>query len=129
MAAIGKVNRGLFAAASNLMTTRVRAYLFGLIPWGVRTMTFERVDQRRREIQTRERDFFVRRWDHLIRVEPLEGGRCRYTDDIEIRAGMLTFGVWLFAMWFYRHRQKRWQQVAQRLAGLSELPGAMLGLA
>jgi len=32
-----------------------------------------------------------------------------YTDEIEIQAGWLTPGIWLFAQLFYRHRQRRWK--------------------
>jgi hypothetical protein len=53
----------------------------------------------------------VRRWDHLIRVEPADGGRTRYSDTIEVEAGALTPLVWLFAKLFYRHRQRRWRTI------------------
>jgi hypothetical protein len=91
--------------------------LFGLVPLGTRTLVFERIDPECMEVQTRERDQLVRRWDHLIRLRSLDTGRCRYSDKIEIEAGWLTPLVWLFAAWFYRHRQRRWQTVARRLAG------------
>lgn len=100
----------------NLETAVVRPRLFGVIPWGTRSMTFERVDSRRRTIQTREHDALVARWDHRIQVRPLADGRCQYTDEIEINAGLLTPLVWLFAQCFYRHRQRRWQDVARRLS-------------
>jgi hypothetical protein len=96
-------------------TLRCRSYLFGLIPLGTRTVFFERIDPAAREIQTRERDPLVRRWDHIIRVEPLGDGRCRYSDEIEVEAGLLTPLVWLFTRAFYGHRQRRWQAVAKRL--------------
>ena len=35
--------------------------------------------------------------------------------EIVIEAGPLTLLVWLFANWFYRHRQRRWRRVARRL--------------
>ena len=38
-----------------------------------------------------------------------------YADEIEIRAGLLTVFVWLFAHGFYRYRQMRWQRVIRRL--------------
>jgi hypothetical protein len=40
------------------------------------------------------------------------------SDEIEIEAGWLTFFVWLFAQWFYRHRQRKWRNVARRLSGM-----------
>jgi hypothetical protein len=51
-------------------------------------------------------------------VRPLEAGTCRYSDEIEIDAGLLTPLVWLFARVFYGHRQRRWQKVAMRLLEL-----------
>jgi hypothetical protein len=81
-------------------------------------MFFERVDRVRREIQTREKDILCRQWDHLIQVRESEDGRTLYSDSIEIDAGMLTLPVWLFANWFYRHRQNRWKMIAQQLAAV-----------
>jgi hypothetical protein len=92
-----------------------RSYLLGLVPLGTRTLLFERIDQKAQKIQTREHDPLVRRWDHVIRVAAAGDGRTRYSDEIEIDAGALTLPVWLFAQWFYRHRQRRWQSVARRL--------------
>jgi hypothetical protein len=96
-------------------TVLMRPYIFGWIPVGTRRMHWERIDPMAGEMQTREHDPLVRRWDHRIQVEPLAAGECRYTDDIEIDAGVLTLPVWLFAQWFYRHRQRRWRRVARRL--------------
>jgi hypothetical protein len=101
----------------NHATLRLRCFLFGVVPLGTRTLTFERIDDQRREIQTHEYDALVRRWDHLIRVAPIAPGECRYSDTIEIEAGILTPAVWLFATFFYQHRQRRWQAVARRLQG------------
>jgi hypothetical protein len=98
-------------------TVRCRVYLFGVVPLGLRTIVLERVDGERREIQSRERDRLIRRWDHLVRVRPEPGGRTRYRDEIVIQAGVLTLPVWVFARWFYRHRQRRWRAVARRLHG------------
>jgi hypothetical protein len=98
------------------MPVRCRSYLFGVFYLGVRTLQFERIDQAGREIQTREKDPIVRRWDHRIRVEAISGGRAHYSDEIEIDAGILTPVVWLFAAGFYRHRQRRWRAIARRLA-------------
>jgi len=100
---------------SALSTLRCRTHLFGVIPLGTRTLYFERIDAERREIQSREHDALIQRWDHLVRIEPLGPGQCRYSDEIEIEAGPLTLAVWLFACAFYRHRQRRWQTVAKRL--------------
>ncbi|HEY1012423.1 MAG TPA: hypothetical protein VGE07_06925 [Herpetosiphonaceae bacterium] len=53
-------------------------------------------------------------WDHLIRLRALPDGRTLYADLVEVRAGLLTPLVWLFAQVFYRHRQRRWRRLAAR---------------
>jgi hypothetical protein len=99
---------------------RCRLYLFGVLPLGTRRLIFERIDPAAREIQTREQDPVVRRWDHRIRAQARDDGRTDYSDEIEIDAGLLTLPVWLFAHWFYRHRQRRWRAIARGLGGIGE---------
>lgn len=53
----------------------------------------------------------VRQWEHTITILPAPGGAI-YRDRVDIRAGVLTPLVWLFARVFYRHRQRRWQALA-----------------
>jgi hypothetical protein len=96
-------------------TVRLRSFMFGFIPLGVRTLRFEHIDHERREIQTREHDPLIRRWDHRIQFEPLGPDSSRYTDEVEVEAGLLTPVAWAFAQWFYRHRQRRWRRVARRI--------------
>jgi hypothetical protein len=93
-----------------------RLYVFGVIPLGKHTIFMERIDPLAHEIQSREHDALVRRWDHVIRVRPTPDGRCVYSDEVEISAGPLTPLVKAFAQWFYRHRQRRWRRIARRLA-------------
>lgn len=93
----------------------VRSKLFGFIPLGVRKVGFERVDHVAHELQTRESDLLVRKWDHRIVVRPAEGG-CLYRDEIEIEAVLLTPVAWMFTQVLFWHRHRRWQVVARRLA-------------
>jgi hypothetical protein len=106
-------------------TLHCHCYLFGMIPLGRHTIFLERIDPQAREIQSRESDSRIRRWDHLIRVRPAGEGRTRYSDEVLIEAGWATFFVWLFAQWLYRHRQRRWRQVARRL--MAGEPGTPAG--
>ncbi len=48
----------------------------------------------------------MRRWDHWIFVAA-EGGGTRYTDRVNVEAGLLTPFIWRFARVFYGHRQRR----------------------
>jgi hypothetical protein len=96
-------------------TVRCKGYLFGIIPLGAHTIFIERIDPVAREIQTRESEALVRRWDHMVRVRSAGEGQAHYSDEIIIEAGWVTLFVWLFAQGFYRHRQRRWWRVARRL--------------
>jgi hypothetical protein len=53
----------------------------------------------------------VRVWDHWIFIRPGPDGGTLYRDRVDIKAGVLTPFVWLFAVWFYRHRQSRWRKL------------------
>ena len=57
----------------------------------------------------------VKVWDHTISITT-DAGRTRYKDSVIIDAGVFTLPVWLFAQVFYRHRQRRWRQLARQLA-------------
>lgn len=66
------------------------------------------------ELRDRGHGRLVRIWDHLITVQALPGDRARYTDRVEVHAGVLTPFIWLFAQGFYRHRQRRWRLLVRR---------------
>jgi hypothetical protein len=66
----------------------------------------------------------IRTWDHWIFIEPLGASACRYTDRVDIAAGLLTPMIGLFAKIFYGHRQRRWQKlVALNFAPLEKDAG------
>jgi hypothetical protein len=97
------------------LTVQCKSYVFGVIPIGVRTLNFEKIDHKNYEIQSREYDPLMPRWDHLVSIKPLDVTRSIYRDTIDIDAGSLTFLVWAWANWFYRHRQRRWRALAKSL--------------
>lgn len=71
----------------------------------------------------------MRRWDHRITLQPLSDGRTLYTDDIEVVARHLPWLMTplsaLFAQVFYRHRQRRWRQLAAQHAAGGTAPNAL----
>lgn len=85
---------------------------FGFLPVTRHTITLERIDAERRELQSDEHGGVVRSWRHLIRVTPVDQHSCLYEDIVEIDAGLLTPAVVAFARWFYGVRQRRWQELA-----------------
>ena len=52
-------------------------------------------------------------WDHRIELADFRG-MTRYTDVVEVRAGVLTPVAWAFAQVFYRHRQRRLNRLVAR---------------
>ncbi len=90
---------------------RLRISLFGLIPLGRHTIVIDEIHPGARTIVSKEHGRLTRVWNHLIKIDPIDERRIRYTDEIEIQAGILTVFVWLFAHVFYRHRQKRWKKL------------------
>ena len=99
------------------MTVQCRTHLFGFIPTGMRTVHFEKIDDTARKIVTHESDPLVRRWDHTISIVPPGKAGSSYRDVINLDAGVLTFAVWAWTSWFYRHRQRRWRALAPVLRG------------
>jgi hypothetical protein len=98
------------------MVVRGRLYFFHVLPAWSHEIRVVRVDEDAREILTSENGGPVKNWGHLILVEPgPQPGRCRYTDEIDIRAGVLTPLVWAYAHVFYRYRQARWRRLARTL--------------
>ncbi len=95
---------------------RTRLMFFNVLPAWAHELRIVRVDERNREIYSNERDALVPLWNHRIKVEEIPPSRCRYTDEIEINAGLLTPLVWLYAHLFYRYRQRRWRELARSLA-------------
>jgi ligand-binding SRPBCC domain-containing protein len=95
-------------------TETTRLLFFGLVPAWKHSITFQEVDASKRVILTKEGGGLVPVWNHLIQVAPGQSETCIYTDDVEVRAGVLTFLVWLYAHIFYRYRQYRWRTLLRR---------------
>ena len=98
---------------------RVSMRFLGLIPIGrqwIVTTTPQPEDQARGVFRIRDNGIgdIAKVWDHLIVIEARTDGRTDYRDEVEVRAGVLTPGVWLFAHWFYRHRQARWRRLVRK---------------
>lgn len=83
--------------------TRVR--FFGIGPAFPHQVQVVRVDESEQEIDTVESGGLVSVWNHRMRVEALSSEQSRYTDEIELHAGLITPFVWLFAAVYYRYRQ------------------------
>lgn len=89
-----------------------KSYMFLIIPVGKRRIRLEEINENKKYIQSREHgEIGLKKWDHLITIEPASDNTTRYTDKIKIDAGILTLPYFLFASLFYRHRQRRWRKL------------------
>ncbi len=96
----------------------VNMRFLGLIPIGrqwIVTSTPQPEEQARGVFRIRDNGTgdIAKVWDHLIVIEAQADGRTAYRDEVVVKAGILTLGVWLFAHWFYRHRQARWRRLVR----------------
>jgi hypothetical protein len=92
----------------------LRLFLFGFLPAGEHRITLVTIDRAANLIESQESSALSPVWNHTIRFHPLGEGKLHYTDEIEIRAGLLTGVIWAFAHLFYRHRQRRWKKLLRR---------------
>lgn len=83
--------------------------LFCLIPFGTHTIYVE--DFSIHGICTHESNTHVPTWNHQIKLEALPDGSTEYSDEVEIGAGWKTNLVWLWAEFFYAHRQRKWRKL------------------
>lgn len=65
-------------------------------------------------------------WDHWIDLEPSQDQSTTYTDSVEIKAGLFTIFIWLFALFLYWHRQRRWHRLVNQTKCLLVTPQSQL---
>jgi hypothetical protein len=98
----------------------VEMRLFGLIPFGTQWIVITKpvVDTTpgRQHYELRDNGYgeLIATWDHRIIMRETEDRRTHYTDQVEIRAGLLTPFIWAYASLFYRYRQRRWRRLVAR---------------
>lgn len=90
---------------------KFRIYLFNVIPLGKHFIKLKEINRRKNIIRSQEAGLIASVWNHTITFSNVGKNKIRYTDEVEIRAGFFTPLVWLFAHFFYRHRQKRWKKL------------------
>lgn len=88
-----------------------KIYLLRVIPLGKHTIQLKRIDKSKNLIKSEESGTMAKVWNHIISFHEIDNSSIRYTDEIEIKSGILTLPIWLFANVFYRHRQRRWKKL------------------
>ena len=94
---------------------RLNLSLFGFIPLGQHIIELASLDRAKGTIASNKHGSLAKTWNHVIKFETIDDETIRYMDEIEIEAGLLTIPIWLFAHLFYRHRQRRWKVLVEKL--------------
>ena len=92
-------------------TYELKLRFLNILPLGRHRIQIVTIDRKSNTIVSDESGTLAPVWKHTIRFGQGEESKLSYTDEIEIKAGLLTMAVWLFAHLFYRHRQKRWRKL------------------
>lgn len=90
-------------------------FLFGFLPFSRHHLHVASIDESTRTLSSREFGGVIKTWNHDIEINPIDAKTCRYRDRIEIEAGVMTPVIVVYARWFYRMRQRRWQALAKGL--------------
>ena len=89
-------------------------FAFHVLPAYRHTIEVVDVDQATGTIRTREHGGLLQAWNHTLHVEPLGANSCRYSDTVDIEAGVATGVVVAVANGIYRYRQRRWRKLVRR---------------
>src|SRR5688500_10759733 len=89
-------------------------FLFHLVPLSRHAILLESLDDAGMTMRSREHGGMLRAWHHTLHAEALPAGRTRYSDTVEIDAGLLTPVVARVSVGIYRYRQRRWRRLARR---------------
>lgn len=87
---------------------------FHVIPAYRHTLEIVEVDEMTRTVRTREHGGLLKAWNHTLHAEPIDETSCRYSDTVEIDAGVATAVVAKVAIGIYRYRQRRWRKLVRR---------------
>ena len=90
---------------------KLKLFFLGIIPIGDHFIMLTELNQEENRIVSNERGSLTKVWNHVITFNAIDDQTIVYTDEIEIRAGILTLSIWLFAHIFYRHRQNKWKKL------------------
>lgn len=86
-------------------------YLFKYIPCGSHKLLIKSINTTANEIVSQESGLLAKTWNHTIKFHAINAKQVQYTDTLEIKSGILTIFVWIFAQIFYRHRQRKWKRL------------------
>lgn len=89
---------------------KTKILIYGFIPFGgTHSIKFIKIDHNNFTLSTEEKNVVAKIWNHGIYMEHVDENRIKYTDKIDLYAGILTGFVVKWVKSFYEHRQKRWK--------------------
>ena len=92
-----------------------KLFIYGFLPFGNHIIILDKIDENEKVIISKEHNNIITIWNHTIRMENNGEKSIKYTDEVEIYAGIFTFFVAIWSIIFYKHRQKKWAKIAQTL--------------
>lgn len=90
----------------------VKMKLLGIVPFAKQWIVIE-TDEANHHLLDDGYSRLIKRWRHDIYVIEIGENKALYIDHVDIKAGVLTPFVYLYACIFYRHRQKRWGKLIE----------------
>ena len=108
-----KPQKGFFVPEKWSLGTEYKLKLsfFGIIPVGNHFIKLVELNREENRIISNEHGRLTKVWNHIIKFHAIDDQAVVYTDEIEIKAGILTLSIWLFAHILYRYRQNRWKKL------------------
>jgi len=92
-----------------------KLFIYGFIPFGDHKIIIKKLDKENKIILSNEYNKIVKIWNHLIFMENVGENEIKYTDEVEIYAGIFTLFTAIWAKLFYKHRQKKWKRISMLL--------------
>ena len=89
-----------------------KLFIYGFIPFGNHKIILKKLDKENKIILSNEYNKIVKIWNHLIFMENVGENEVKYTDEVEIYAGIFTLFTAIWAKLFYKHRQKKWKRIS-----------------
>jgi hypothetical protein len=96
-------------------TSEFNLKLFCFIPMGIHTIEIIQFDKTALTIYSNERNIMIPVWNHRITLSRISDGITHYSDEVEVFAGWKTPFVCAWSKAFYKHRQRRWIKLLNKL--------------
>ncbi len=94
-------------------TVQTQVKMFGMGAGKDYQITFTTIDEDLGLLVTHESGEGIDSWIHTMSVEEMSNGRSRYTDIVEVKAGLMTIPTAVFIKFYYQHRHRRWLKILQ----------------